>query len=84
MIQVWRQGHTALLSDIGTGFMNEPRPESPSNLAASLPETSCNTEAQTMMFNQSIELNLYLDSDYYDIEGLLSTKGSEWFTGAVL
>jgi uncharacterized coiled-coil protein SlyX len=70
--------------DVHTGFMNEPRSQLCLHRTAVLPETSYNGESHATMFNSGMELDLNLDSDYYDIEGLLSSEGLEWFTGAVL
>lgn len=74
----------ALLSDLQPGFMNDPRSQPSSYPTAVLPENPFNGEAHATVFNPGMELDLHLDSDYYDIEGLLSSEGLEWFTGAVL
>ena len=75
-------------SEADTAFMYQPTPQTASYNTDILPEAgdelSFRSDAHTMMWNSGLELDLNLEYDLYEIEGLVSNEGLDWFTGAVL
>jgi hypothetical protein len=74
------------LTDYRTNFTREARSQSFPYSTALLPETrNVAYDGESSMadtLNPGMELDL--ESYFYDIEGLLSDEGLDWFTGAVL